>query len=104
MFCKDSRNLLFSDLSDTQAKEWSKVLRPQPAEGWDSTVTYCGWKDVPSVYLVCESDQVIPVGMQEQMAQLAGSEVVRCGAGHMCILSAKEEVTEVIKGVLEGAA
>jgi len=92
------RTLLFNDLSDEEAETWMKELKSQPAEGWDDTITYAGWTDVPSVYLVCEGDQCIPPPMQEQLASLAGSRVERCDAGHMVMLSLPERVVEVIRG------
>ena len=97
MHCKSPETLLFHDLDPTSAEKWKKELQPQPSEGWDDTVTYCGWKDVSSVYLVCENDQVIPPPMQLQLAELAGSKVEKCGAGHMSILSMPEKVAEVVK-------
>ena len=98
LYCTTPEKLLFDDLDDDAAKEkWMKTLRPQPAEGWDGTVTYCGWREVPSVYIVCEKDQLIPPPMQEQIAGLAGSEVEKCSAGHMAMLSAPDKVSEVIE-------
>lgn len=77
-----------------------KKLQPQPSEGWDETITYCGWRDVPSVYLVCENDQVLPPQLQFQLAGLAGSKVEKCGAGHMPFLSMPEKVAEVVKNAI----
>lgn len=96
MTCVQPRKFLFNDLDEKEAAKWEKVLELQPAEGWDGTTTYCGWEDVPSVYLICEKDAVIPEAVQLQMAGLAGSELVRCGAGHMPMLSMPGMVVETI--------
>ena len=79
-----------------------KKLRPQPAADWDREIAYCGFVDVPSVYLVCEGDRLLPVELQLQFAGVAGSEVLRCEAGHMVQVSMPEKVVEVLNGVLEG--
>lgn len=100
MHCKSPETNLFNDLDPASAEKWTKELQPQPSEGWADTVTYCGWKDVPSVYLVCENDQVIPAPMQLQLAELAGSKVEKCGAGHMPFLSMPEKVAEVVKNAI----
>ena len=100
MHCKTPETLLFSDLDAASAEDWTRKLRPQPAEGWDQTVTYAGWKDVSSVYLVCENDQVIPPQMQLQMAELAGSKVEKCGAGHVPFLSMPEKVADVVRSAI----
>ena len=64
MYCKTLEKFLFGDLSTTEVEKWTKEPQTQPAAGWGGTVTYCGWRDVPSVYLVCEGDHVIPPAMQ----------------------------------------
>jgi len=97
MNCATPEKLLFNDMSEEDAATWAKVLKPQPATGWDGTVSYAGWKDVPSVYLVCENDQCIPPSLQEQLAGMAGSKVEKCNAGHMVMLSMPEKVVAVIK-------
>ena len=96
MTCVQPRKFLFNDLDEKEAAKWEKALELQPAEGWDGTTTYCGWEDVPSVYLLCEKDAIIPEAVQLQMAGLAGSELVRCGAGHMPMLSMPGMVVETI--------
>ena len=74
-----------------------KKLQSQPSEGWFDTVTYCGWKEIPSVYLVCENDQLLPLHLQLQWADMAGSKIEKCSAGHMPFLSIPERVAEVVK-------
>lgn len=41
LYCTTPEKLLFDDLADAAKEKWVKML--QPAEGWDGTVTYCGW-------------------------------------------------------------
>ncbi|OJJ43591.1 hypothetical protein ASPZODRAFT_136041 [Penicilliopsis zonata CBS 506.65] len=100
-YCAQPETILFNDLSESDKTKWLAVLKPQPAHDWDGTVSYTGWKDVPSVYLICEEDQAIPVSLQEQLAALAGSSVQRCRAGHMVHLSLPERVVEVVCGLID---
>lgn len=97
MHCAIPEKLLFNDPSEEDVTACSKALKPQPAAGWDNTITYTGWKDVPSVYLVCEGDQALPPSLQEQLAALVGSKAEKCSAGHMFMLSQPEKVAEVIQ-------
>ncbi|TVY48645.1 hypothetical protein LOCC1_G003961 [Lachnellula occidentalis] len=101
IYCKTPAKLLFNDLDAVATERWMKVLKSQPAAGWDDTVTYCGWKEVPSVYLVCEKDAILPETMQLGFAQLAGSQITRCAAGHMVQISMPEKVAEVVKAAAE---
>lgn len=96
LHCLTPEKLLFNDLDDETAKTWVKKLQSQPASDWDDAITYCGWKDVPSVYLVCEGDRCVPAPVQLQLAETAGSQIEKCAAGHMATVSMPEKVVEVI--------
>ncbi|KAH8805981.1 Alpha/beta hydrolase fold-1 [Xylogone sp. PMI_703] len=99
--CVDPRHNLFNDLDDEAAQKWIDALQCQPAAGWDDTVTYCGWRDVESTYLVCEGDQIMKAPLQLQFAELAGSKIERCSAGHMVNVSMPEKVVGVVKMAAE---
>ncbi|KFZ04267.1 hypothetical protein V501_09207, partial [Pseudogymnoascus sp. VKM F-4519 (FW-2642)] len=102
MFCINPRESLFNDISDQEAEKWMKRLKTQPAEDWNGVTQYCGWEDVPSTYLVCEKDELLPAEVQVQMAQMAESNIEKCEAGHMVMLSMPKRVVEVIRGVAGG--
>jgi Alpha/beta hydrolase family len=102
MHCVSPETTLFSDLSFSETERWMRELKCQPGEGWDQTTVYCGWRDVESVYLVCEQDKCLPKSVQEQCAKLARSQVERCQAGHMVMLSMPEKVVEVVLKAVEG--
>ena len=97
MFCVTPETLLFNDLSPEEASKWVKRLSCQPSSGWDDVVDYGGWKNVPSVYLVCEGDAILNQEMQLLMAQRAASEVERCSAGHCCMIGQPERCLEVVR-------
>ncbi|KAF8852482.1 alpha/beta-hydrolase [Acephala macrosclerotiorum] len=96
LFCKDPASFLFNDLPPDVAQMWISRLECQPAWKWDGEITHGGYKDVSSVYLLCSNDQCVPLAMQRQCAELAGSEIVSCNAGHMVMLSQPETVVKVI--------
>ncbi|GLA63415.1 hypothetical protein AtubIFM54640_004562 [Aspergillus tubingensis] len=97
MYCVNPEVLLLNDVPEPEKTKWLAIFDPQPANDWNGRVPYAGWKDVPSVYLVCEGDNALPAGLQEQLANLAGSQIERCSAGHMPQLSQPSRVTEVIR-------
>ncbi|KAL2855897.1 hypothetical protein BJY01DRAFT_231521 [Aspergillus pseudoustus] len=102
LHCAQPEKLLFGDLPDDEKATWLAAIRPQPSRGWEATVEYAGWKHVPSVYLICEGDNALPVPLQEQLAALAGSRVERCSTGHLPQLSQPEKVVEVIERAVSG--
>ncbi|KAL8831699.1 MAG: hypothetical protein Q9191_000709 [Dirinaria sp. TL-2023a] len=97
LLCASPKGILFNDLDPTVADLWVGKLKTQPAFGWNGTVSYCAWKEIPSVYLVCEGDQAIPSPIQIQLAESAGSKIETCAAGHMSQVSMPEKVAEVIE-------
>lgn len=101
MYCLQPRSFLFNDLPPNETDKWISNLQSQPLTGWNVTITYAGWKEIPSVYLICENDQIIPAELQENMATMIGAKVERCKSGHMVMLSMPERVAEVIKGAVE---
>ena len=103
MYCASPETLLYNDFTPEQAAPWLEKLQCQPSEGWDGVVSYGGGKDVPSTYLMCEGDAVLPPAMQRDMAARAGSTVETCKAGHMAILSDLEAVADVVKRAVEVA-
>lgn len=97
MYSRDPLADLFHDLPAIEATKGAEGLSWQPATYVESIhVSYGAWKEIPSVYLCCTQDRVIPVGAQQQMAAMAGAETESCDAGHMVPLSRPERVVEFV--------
>ena len=97
MHSRDPIPSLFNDLSPASAEKHAAALSWQPSTYVSGIhVNYGAWKDVPSVYLYCTQDQVIPLVMQRQIAAMAGAETESCDAGHMVMLSQPERVVEFV--------
>jgi pimeloyl-ACP methyl ester carboxylesterase len=97
MHCKEPMTTLFNDLPASVSETWLAKLQCQPATGWADVIEYAGWKDIPSVFLVCEKDAALPAALQVQSVEMAGSEIERCESGHMVMLSMPDTVVEVIR-------
>lgn len=54
------------------------------------------------MFLCCAQDQVIPLEVQRQIAEMAGAEMETCDAGHMVILSQPERVVEFVREAAGG--
>ena len=102
MLCKNPTNSLFGDFPLEAAKQYVAKLSHQPALGWDGQVTYAGWKEIPSTYLICKNDKLLPEARQRQMAEMAGSEVCECDAAHMVQCSMPDLVSEYVKAAAKG--
>ena len=97
MHSRDPIPSLFNDFPPAVVEKHAAALSWQPSTYISSIhVNYGAWKDVPSVYLYCTQDQVIPLEIQRQIAAMAGSETESCDAGHMVTLSQPERVVEFV--------
>ncbi len=54
---------------------------------------------VPQTYVICENDKSVHPDIQEGMAELSGSKVVRLPSGHSPFLKGKE--TESLLNIIE---
>ncbi len=98
MHSRDPVASLLNDLPPADAEKYANELSWQPATYVESIyVDYCAWKDIPSVYLLCTRDQVIPIEVQRQIAAMAGAETESCDAGHMVTLSQPERVVGFVR-------
>ncbi|KAK0516644.1 hypothetical protein JMJ35_001247 [Cladonia borealis] len=70
---------------------WGSMTQPLTADCLNGVV--------PSVYLICENDNALPVSMQEQLAKNIGEgcNIERCSAGHSPFISQPEVVAKIIR-------
>lgn len=97
--------ILFGDVDS--AEEQQRLAGFLTAHSWDSFdggATYEAWKDIPSITIIPEQDNIILTNLQEMMfedAVAAGGKVTRVfvkGAGHVVPVSRPEVVAaELIK-------
>lgn len=96
--------MFFHDLPEEDAQHWSALLKPQSLGAMWSKQTYAAWKDIPSTYVVCLQDRVLPVGRQEEIIKKAREVqpkaldvVERLESGHEPILSKIDELVKIVK-------
>jgi pimeloyl-ACP methyl ester carboxylesterase len=70
-------------------------LVPQTVRSFDERLTSAAWKTIPSVFVVCEQDQMIPAAMQDSMATRA-TTVHRLDSDHSPFLSMPASLAQVI--------
>lgn len=58
MYCRELVHTLFNDFPAAEAEKQAEELSWQPATYVESIyISYCAWKDIPSVYLCCTQDR-----------------------------------------------
>ncbi|KAK5061084.1 hypothetical protein LTR84_007626 [Exophiala bonariae] len=87
---------------EDRAVAWASAAPMQSALSFASPVTYTAFKDIPSSYIFCEQDKVVPPAMQEQyietMKAVAGKavDVHKLDSNHVPNLTSPQAVAEVI--------
>ena len=106
MHSRDPLSLLFNDFPPTLAETYASGLSWQPSTWIPSIhVNYGAWKDIPSAYLYCTEDRVIPLEAQREIAAMAmAEETESCDAGHMVMLSQPGRVVEFVLKMAAPAA
>ncbi|PGH10064.1 hypothetical protein GX51_00331 [Blastomyces parvus] len=92
------RDIFYNDLPSPMADELSAKLLPHAASIYTHALAYAGYKHVPATYLLCTQDQALPFKVQKAIVGLAHGSMRTeiCDAGHFCMLSMPERVTNVI--------
>lgn len=95
---------VFHDLEPAEAEHWYSLTKRQSVAAMWSKQKYEAWKDVPSTYVHCLNDRVVPPELQVQMVKNA-REVqpsafdmeVQLDTGHNPVLSKIGELVAVVK-------
>ena len=58
---------IFHDIHTSEGEHWASLLEPHSVGAMWSEQTYAAFRDIPSTYVVCELDRIVPVGQQEGM-------------------------------------
>ncbi|OJD23264.1 hypothetical protein ACJ73_05380 [Blastomyces percursus] len=95
-----TRQIIYSGGCDpNDVEEALDLLGAQPIAPMGVPVTYTAYREIPSMFILCENDLAIPPYIQEKMVAQAGDamEVVRCQDGHAPHLSNPGLIVECIR-------
>ncbi len=87
---------------EERAVAWARAAPKQSALSFASPVTYTAFKDIPSSYIFCKQDQVVPPALQEQYIEnieiVAGRAVDlhKLDSNHVPNLTSTETLAELI--------
>lgn len=89
----------YNQCSPAQQEDLPKQLQSHAWKTFLSPVTYTAWRDIPSTFLFCENDNVIPPEVQGAMLKVEGNlfEVGICNGDHSPFASRPERTAEVIR-------
>lgn len=107
MTCKDPTSVLYNELPEKVAKYWvTQTTHSDYNSFYHPQGDYAAWCDIPTTYLVCELDNLIPAFAQWSMAEWAEGavKIVEMNSGHLPMLSMTDKFVEFLEGEAGEAA
>ncbi|MEU9110979.1 alpha/beta fold hydrolase [Streptomyces sp. NPDC048483] len=86
---------LYGDVSEEETAAAVARLVPHSARCARDRVTQAGWHSLPSSYIVCDQDRMVPPAQQEKMAARANSSH-HLASGHSPFLSVPGELAALL--------
>ena len=98
-----AKHAFYNDLPDEEAQALYEKLNHHALSAFETPVDYVASDlTVPSTYLICENDAVLPVQFQDMLvSNIPGMKSERCTAGHSPFLSQPDRTVEVIVKVAD---
>jgi pimeloyl-ACP methyl ester carboxylesterase len=93
-----------ADATDNEASIMAAVQRPLSIASFTEHEGVPAWKSIPSWYLVCTEDQMIPPPAQELMARRMKATVRSVPSSHAPFMSRPQQVAEIISLAAESLA
>lgn len=95
------RDAFYGDLDAEQAAAAADRLVLHAAAAITTPVARCAWRTIPSTYIVCGADRVIPPQLQRLMAAHA-TEVRELAASHSPMLSRPADLAAMLADIAAG--
>ena len=93
-----------ADVTDDEAAVMAAVQRPLSVASFTESEGAAAWKTIPSWYLVCTEDQMIPPPAQEFLAKRMNATVRSVPSSHAPFMSRPQEVADIIVLAAESIA
>jgi hypothetical protein len=96
--------MFYQDLSDHDAEQLGKALRPMSLGPYWSPTTFAAWRKIPTTYVLCTKDAPATVEAAEFLIQSAQSsrpqmidKVIRRDVGHSPFFSQPEWTAQMLR-------
>lgn len=93
-----ARDSLYGDLDETAAEAATDRLVLHSVAAIATPVSCCAWRSIPSTYIVCTEDRIIPPEAQRRMAANA-ADTRTLSASHSPMLSRPDELAALLADI-----
>src|SRR6185312_11645325 len=88
---------LFYGDCDPEVQAWARArIQPQSSATMMEPVAHPSWRNIPSTYVVCTRDAIMPVEVQRNAFARNASEVVELEASHSPFLSQPQALADLL--------
>ena len=82
---------------DARTVEWANSqIRPQSVTPFNEPVPHPAWRHIPSTYVVCATDMVLPAEVQRNVFAPRATEMIELQASHSPFLSQPDAVANLL--------
>lgn len=92
-----AREHLYPDAEAHDAETAIAGMVLQRADAFGQELRAAGWHDVPSTYVLCERDSLVPPEVQERLAGAMGADVERLPTGHCPHVSRPDSLASILE-------
>lgn len=91
--------IFYNDMTEAEQRKWAARLRPFSHKRFYSNLSYVGWRDIPSTYIDCWHDQVVPIDAQSGMVTGSGVPFQKetLDTSHSPFLSMPDQVAAAVR-------
>jgi pimeloyl-ACP methyl ester carboxylesterase len=95
------RDYFAADVDAVQANVMYATQHPFSTRIFGETIEVPAWRELPSWYLVCSDDQMIPPDLQRFFTERMGATVVEIPSSHVAMVSHPDETTALIEAAAQ---
>jgi pimeloyl-ACP methyl ester carboxylesterase len=90
------REAFVADATHVEADVMAAVQKPLSTASFTNSEGKPAWKTIPSWYLLCTNDHMIPLPAQEFFARRMGATTASVAASHAAFIAHPKEVADII--------
>lgn len=94
-----SEKIFYNDMAEAEQQKWAARLGPFSHKCLFRNLSYVGWRDIPSTYIDCWHDQVVPIDAQRGMVTGSGVSFQKetLDMSHSPVLSMPDQVAAAVR-------
>ncbi|KAJ5633375.1 hypothetical protein N7490_009714 [Penicillium lividum] len=100
-YCAIGSQGAFHDLVPSEREQLYSKLTHSSLPIFSGKASHEPWQEMPTAYILCEEDKMLPIAFQEQMVKMLGtSHIFQLKTSHHPFLSVPDQVVHIIESLI----